>query len=110
MKKMSIAVLILTLLVGAAFWYWRQSTAAGKVNYLTEAVARGAVTRQVVATGKMDAVDLVSVGAQVSGQIEKLHVELGQQVKKGDLVAEIDSVSQLNQYNTDKAALASHQA
>ena len=40
MKKMSIAVLILTLLVGAAFWYWRQSTAAGKVNYLTEAVAR----------------------------------------------------------------------
>lgn len=110
MKKIVVAVLAFTLLAGAAFWYWRQSTAAGRVNYLTETVALGTVTRQVVATGKMDAVDLVSVGAQVSGQIEKLHVELGQQVKKGDLVAEIDSVSQLNQYNTDKAALASYQA
>ena len=110
MKKIIILVLVLALAAGAAFWYWRQNNTANQVNYLTEAAARGTVTRQVVATGKMDAVDLVSVGAQVSGQIEKLHVELGQQVKKGDLVAEIDSVSQLNQYNTDKAALASHQA
>ena len=110
MKKIIILVLVLALAAGAAFWYWRQNNTANQVNYLTEAAARGAVTRQVVATGKMDAVDLVSVGAQVSGQIEKLHVELGQQVNKGDLVAEIDSVSQLNQYNTDKAALASHQA
>jgi len=110
MKKKILVLLVVILAAGAAFWYWRQTSAAGKVSYLTEPVAKGTITRQVVATGQMDAVELVSVGAQVSGQIKKLHVELGQQIKRGDLVAEIDSVSQLNQYNTDKAALASHQA
>ena len=110
MKNKIFFIVIAILVAGAALWYWRQNNAANQVNYLTETAARGTVTRQVVATGKMDAVDLVSVGAQVSGQIEKVHVRLGQQVKKGELVAEIDSISQLNQYNTDKAALASHQA
>ncbi|NQS72486.1 MAG: efflux RND transporter periplasmic adaptor subunit [Desulfobulbaceae bacterium] len=110
MKKKILVLLVVILAAGAAFWYWRQASTAGKVSYLTEPVAKGTITRQVVATGQMDAVELVSVGAQVSGQIKKLHVELGQQIKRGDLVAEIDSVSQLNQYNTDKAALASHQA
>lgn len=110
MKKKIFFIAIALLVAAAVFWYWRQNIAANQVSYLTEAAARGTVTRQVVATGKIDAVDLVSVGAQVSGQIEKVHVHLGQQVKRGELVAEIDSVSQLNQYNTDKAALASHQA
>lgn len=47
-----------------------------------------------------------SVGAQVGGQIVP-HVVLGQDVKKGDLIAEIDSVPQLNQLETDKARLQS---
>lgn len=110
MKKTVFAVLVLASVAGAAFWLWWRPDAAGTVHYLTEAARRGTLTREVVAVGRMGAIDLVSVGAQVSGQIKKLHVELGQAVKQGDLVAEIDSVSQLNQYNADKAILASHQA
>ena len=110
MKKTVFAVSVLFVAAGAAFWFWWRPDAAGKVNYLTEPARLGTLTREVVAVGKMDAVELVSVGAQVSGQIKKLHVKLGQQVKQGDLVAEIDSTSQLNQYNADKAILSSYQA
>ncbi|MGI6657167.1 MAG: efflux RND transporter periplasmic adaptor subunit [Desulfobulbus sp.] len=100
----------LAVLLGGGIWLWFRLTADDPITYLTEAVRRGVLTRQVVAIGKIEAVDLVQIGAQVSGQIKKVHVELGQQVKKGDLVAEIDSVSQRNRYNTDKAALNSLQA
>ena len=110
MKKALLIVLLLALAAGGAFWYWQHSGKSGKTAYLTETATRGVITRQVVATGTMEAVDLVSVGAQVSGQIKKLHVKLGQRVKKGELVAEIDSVSQLNQYNADRANLVSRKA
>ena len=110
MKKILLPLLILALAAGGGWWYWQRSKNGNQVSYLTEPVMRGDITRQVVATGAIDAVELVSVGAQVSGQIKKLHVTLGQRVKKGDMVAEIDSVSQMNQYNSDKALLASRQA
>jgi macrolide-specific efflux system membrane fusion protein len=56
------------------------------------------------------AVQLVAAGAQVSGQIKKLHIDVGQEVKKGDLIAELDSVPQINQLETDRALLESYQA
>lgn len=77
---------------------------------LTEPVTIGNITGTVNVTGGVGAVQLVSVGVQVGGQIKKLHVVLGQDVKKGDLVAEIDSVSQLNQLKADKARLQSYES
>jgi macrolide-specific efflux system membrane fusion protein len=53
---------------------------------------------------------LVSVGAEVSGRIDALHVALGQSVKKGDLIAEIDSLAQLNAVKSAQASLAGIQA
>lgn len=53
-------------------------------------VALGDIEEVVTAQGKLEPKEYVDVGAQVSGQLEKLHVELGQTVKQGDLIAEID--------------------
>lgn len=50
----------------------------------------------VLATGTLHACKTVEVGAQVSGQLKKLHVELGDRVRAGDLLAEIDPVLQEN--------------
>src|SRR5687767_12557411 len=50
----------------------------------------------VVATGTLEASQMVSVGAQVSGQIQSLKVKLGDQVKAGDPIAEIDAITQEN--------------
>jgi macrolide-specific efflux system membrane fusion protein len=64
----------------------------------------------VVATGTLEASQMVSVGAQVSGQIKSLKVRLGDVVKAGDLIAEIDSTTQENDVRTAAAALVSVRA
>lgn len=77
---------------------------------LTAVVARGDIVRTVVATGTVEAKDLVSVGAQASGQIRSLKVKLGQKVRAGDLIAEIDSTNQRNALRNAEAALANVRA
>ena len=52
----------------------------------------------------------VDVGAQASGKITKLYAKLGQEIKKGEMIADIDSTTQINTLNTKKAALVSYQA
>ena len=94
--------------LAAGMWWWLKPK--NEINYLTEPVVRTSIAQTVSATGEISAAQLVDVGAQASGQIKKLYVTLGQQVKKGDLIAEIDSTSQLNNLNTNKAKLDTYQA
>mgnify|MGYP000850057536 CR=1 FL=1 len=87
----------------AAFAVWSYFQPKNEVKYITEAVKRGDISQTVSATGEISPSNLVTVGAQASGQIKKLYVTLGQQIKKGDLVAEIDSTTQTNALNTEKS-------
>ena len=107
-KKIRIALaLVLLVLFGALFSIFGNGE---KVDYLTDTVQRGNIEQIVTATGQVGAVQLVDVGAQVSGQIEALYVELGQPVKKGDKVADIDSTTQENELATNKAKLDTYEA
>lgn len=81
-----------------------------QMNFVTDDVRRSDIMQTVNATGEIAAAQLVDVGAQASGQIKKLYVKLGQQVKKGDLIADIDSTTQLNTLNTNKAKLNTYRA
>ena len=72
---------------------------------MTAQVTRGSLETTVLASGEIEADNLVSVGAQVSGQLKSLTVALGDRVKAGQLVAEIDSLPQQNTLRTKKAAL-----
>lgn len=60
----------------------------------------------VLASGTIEASQEVSVGAQVSGQIKRLHVALGDRVTKGQLVAEIDSTTQTNTLRNAEAQVS----
>lgn len=71
----------------------------------TTPVSRGDIEQTVEATGVIDAYKLVSVGAQASGQIKSLKVQLGDSVKQGDLIAEIDATTQQNQVLNAQASL-----
>lgn len=73
-------------------------------------VVLGTVEEAVVASAVLEPLRLVNVGAQVSGQLKSLHVELGQKVKQGDLVGEVDSTPQANGLRIANAALASLKA
>lgn len=110
MKKKTAFVLLAAAVAAAGAFFAFRSDTTEAVGYLTEPVRIADIVKTVNATGEVGAVQLVSVGAQVSGQIKKLHVALGQSVTKGDLIAEIDSVPQLNQLETDKARLQSYES
>lgn len=76
---------------------------------LTQRVILGAVEETVLATGVLEPLREVKIGAQTSGQL-KLHVKLGQAVKSGDLIAEIDPTKEQNKLLTAQANLASANA
>lgn len=80
------------------------------ITYITEKVQRQNIQKVVNAAGEVRAIQLVTVGAQVSGKIETLYVTVGQVVKKGDLIAEIDSTTQQNEVDINKAKLNSYEA
>lgn len=70
---------------------------AGKAPaYITTPVTRMDIEESVLASGSMEALKTVDVGAQVSGQLKKLYVKLGDEVRKGQLLAVIDPVLQEN--------------
>jgi len=87
---------------------WLFASPAG--GLMTAAAVIGDVEQTVLATGTLKPARLVAVGAQVSGRITSVKVALGQTVTKGDLVAEIDSVTQQNSLRTAQASLANLQA
>ena len=112
MKRLAKWLVVLVVLggaAGAAWWYFLARPQAVTVP-TTVAVGRGDIEQTVLASGALEANSLVSVGAEVSGRIDAVHVRLGQSVKKGDLIAEIDSLNQENAVKTAQAALAGLEA
>ncbi len=77
---------------------------------LTAPVAVADVEQTVLASGIIQPFKLVSVGAQTSGRIVAMHVALGDQVHKGELIAEIDPATQRNALLTAEAVLLQDRA
>ena len=111
MKKSKILIILLILGVGGYFAYDKFFKAKDeKVEFITKKAKKGSFSKKVDATGEIFATELVDVGAQVSGQIKKLYVKLGDQVKKGDMIASIDSSTQQNSIDNKEAQLAIYKA
>ena len=110
MKKVFKWVAALAILAGLGWYGYQKMQPKNEATFITEEVKRGKIAQTVSATGEISATNLVDVGAQVSGQIKKMHVKIGDVVKEGDLIAEIDNVTQVNEVNTRKAQLQTYQA
>ena len=111
MKKTKILIVLLILGVGGYFAYDKFFKVKDeKVEFITKKAKKGSFSKKVDATGEIFATELVDVGAQVSGQIKKLYVKLGDQVKKGDMIASIDSSTQQNSIDNKEAQLAIYKA
>jgi macrolide-specific efflux system membrane fusion protein len=89
------------------FWrtLWRT-----ELTIETEPVRRGSLELSVTALGTIQPHRYVDVGAQVSGQIKHIAVEVGDTVSKGDLLLEIDPTVQMATVNANRATLESLRA
>jgi macrolide-specific efflux system membrane fusion protein len=102
-------VAVIVILVIGGLWHWLGSGGA-KVTYVTEPVVRGSIENLVTATGSLQPRQYVDVGAQVSGQLKKIHVEVGSEVKAGDLLAEIDATVYAAKVDGTRAQLSNLKA
>jgi macrolide-specific efflux system membrane fusion protein len=110
MKRWLVLIGLLVVLGAGAAGYFVLRTPAKDEVPRTVAVTRGSVEETVLATGTIGASSLVSVGAEVSGRIKALNVALGDNVKAGDVIAEIDSLNQENAVKAAEASLANVEA
>lgn len=97
--------LAFVLLIVAGLLLFKWISPAEKPGYITAAAEIRTLEQSVLADGTIKAKKQVTVGAQVSGQIKALHVTLGEQVEKGQLVAEIDDLTQQNALKDAEEAL-----
>ena len=85
------AIVILAILgAGSYYGYKRYKGQKPTIQLLTATVSHGSVVQGIDATGRLQAVMTVQVGSQVSGTIKSLYADFNSQVKKGQVVAELE--------------------
>jgi len=86
-KTLIIAVVLIAVLL---IWFLFIHKKAAPVTVIAEKPAIGYIAQSVTATGKIEPVDTVTVGTQISGIIQYLYVDFNSKVKKGELLAQVD--------------------
>ncbi|MGH1473038.1 efflux RND transporter periplasmic adaptor subunit [Yersinia proxima] len=104
-SKRRLMGLAVVLLIAGGVLLFRLISPPDKPGFITAPAEIRTLEQTVLADGTIKAQKQVTVGAQVSGQIKALHVTLGQQVQKGQLVAEIDDLTQQNALKDAEEAL-----
>ncbi|MGB9081435.1 MAG: macrolide transporter subunit MacA [Desulfuromonadaceae bacterium] len=102
-KRIIVGTIALLALLGTGFAVKKFFFSKAKASFITADVVKMDLEESVLASGTLKAFKTVAVGAQVSGQLKTLHVALGDKVKKGQLLAEIDPVLQQNTLKDSEA-------
>jgi HlyD family secretion protein len=89
MKKFFVLIPVFVLII-LLFFVFKAKNKKSESEFLAAEVTRGDITIMVSATGTLEAVTTVQVGSQVSGTISALYVDFNSQVKKGQLIAQLD--------------------
>ena len=94
-KKKMIIGIGAVLLIAALAWFLIQKDSSSQERYVMTKIDRGDLESVVSSTGTLGAVTTVAVGTQVSGRIAKIYTDFNKTVKKGDLIAMLDTSSLL---------------
>jgi HlyD family secretion protein len=109
MKKI-IWIIVILIIVAGIYFYFKKRNASKPVTFETEQMHTGSISNSVTATGTIQPVDTVAVGAQVSGTIQNIYVDFNSPVKKGQLLASLDKSLLNDQVNQDRANLQNAQS
>jgi HlyD family secretion protein len=93
MKRTYLYGIIAIVVLGTAGYFLLWNSNGKDVKYRTETTSKGSIVVQVRATGTINPVQTVAVGSQVSGIIEKINVDFNSQVRKGEIIAVLDSTN-----------------
>ena len=91
-KRNKLIGILAVAAIAAGGWYWYSGAAQDpqRETLRPMAVTRGTIEEVVTAQGKLEPKQYVDVGTQVSGQLKKINVDIGDTVTKGQLLAQID--------------------
>lgn len=94
-----------------AYMYWaQQQKANAKPVYVTEDIKRGDLSLTVLANGTLQPTRTVNVGSELSGTVRNVRVDVNDEVKKGQVLVELDTDKLQAQLNRSKASVVSAQA
>lgn len=101
---------LLGALVLLVLWYWFGRGGSVGPRYVTQELARGDLTISVTATGNLEPRNQVDVGVELSGTIRNVYVDVNDQVKQGQLLAELDPTKLQAQVLQAQGSLAAAEA
>ena len=104
-KKTIVVGLCVVVLLGLGAYLFMGGKAEQEINYETAKVQRATIGSTVTATGTIEPVTEVEVGTQVSGIISKIYVDYNSEVKKGQLIAELDRTNLMSELASAKSNL-----
>jgi macrolide-specific efflux system membrane fusion protein len=102
--------LVLIIIVGGWYWYGRSARNSSRDRLIPVPITHGTIEDVVTAQGKLEPHQYVDVGTQVSGQLKKIYVQIGDTVKQSQLVAEIDPRVYQSQVEATQAHIGSLKA
>ena len=105
-----LAATILAILIAVVGYFSYAATENAGSGYITAVVAKGDIEDSVTALGNLQPKVYVDVGAQATGQLKRLYVKIGDTVKQGQLLAEIDAQVAASKVQVDQGNLANLQA
>lgn len=105
-----IFLLVAVAAAAGGTWYYFKGRGEKEPEFISVKVSRGDITQAVTATGDLQPVVTVDIGAQVSGQIKEVMVDYNSRVKMGDVLAKIDESTPTQRLRQAEADLASAKA
>ncbi|MAO07214.1 MAG: efflux transporter periplasmic adaptor subunit [Alteromonas sp.] len=111
MKKTGTIITLVAIVVlfgGAMYWLWAKN-AEDPVVYTSEAPSQQNIVKKTVATGSIVPKEEVLIKPNISGIIDEIFVEAGDQVQAGDLIAKVKVVPNVNSLNSARNSINSAQ-
>ncbi|MCL1966301.1 MAG: efflux RND transporter periplasmic adaptor subunit, partial [Fibromonadales bacterium] len=100
-------VLVIIVMAGGAFYFYKQKNSKKSASLETVYPIIGNIVQTITATGRLQPIDQVDVGTEVSGTVSKIYVDFNQQVEKGQVLLQIDPLKAKARVQQTRAAYRS---
>ncbi|MDR2084635.1 MAG: efflux RND transporter periplasmic adaptor subunit [Bacteroidales bacterium] len=104
--KIIIIIVIVAAIVGLGFYLFSNKSTKSNIVFKTAPVSKGTISHIVTATGTLEPIIQVEVGTQVSGIVSNIYVDYNSEVKKGQIIAELDKTNLQNELESKQSNLA----